>query len=134
VLLAAYQKKNQAKQQKAAINAGGPPPEEIEANAMPVDSDEETELVMAAIARHVPQPLERPIMIPVRRKAQYIRMRELMQSALRPAGQPLFNSSGGVGGLLGGSISQSPAPTSGGQKTLQQPPPPAQRKALNVSS
>ncbi|KAI5779683.1 SCA7, zinc-binding domain-containing protein [Geopyxis carbonaria] len=92
VLLAAYQKKNQAKQQKAAINAGAPPPDEIEANAMPVDSDEETELVMSAISRHHPRPLVQPMPILVRKKSQYVRMREMMSSALRPIGQPMFNT------------------------------------------
>ena len=135
VLLANYQKKNQAKQQsessrpvaaplapasslpnpqdaEAAINAGGPPPEETEANALPVDPDEETELVMAAIARHVPQPLERHVMVPVRKKSQYIRMREVMASALRPVGQPLFGADGNSGGgLLAGMFSPTrPAP------------------------
>jgi len=57
VLLAAYQKKNHAKQQEAAINAGAPPPDEIEANNILIDSDEETELVMAAATRSMPQPL-----------------------------------------------------------------------------
>ncbi|KAF8244248.1 SCA7-domain-containing protein [Wilcoxina mikolae CBS 423.85] len=100
ILLAAYQKKNQAKQQKAAINAGGPPPEEIEANAMPVDSDEETELVMTAIARHVSQPMEHHVMIPVRKKSQYIRMRDVMTSALRPGDQSLYKNDSGGNGLL----------------------------------
>ncbi|TGZ83314.1 SCA7-domain-containing protein [Ascodesmis nigricans] len=91
ILLAAYQKKNQAKQQKAAINANGPPPEEIEANAIPVDSDEETELVMQAIARHKPQPLVNNFPMLIKRKSQYVRMREMMASALRP----MFNGPGG---------------------------------------
>ena len=72
---------------------------------MPVDSDEETEQVMMAIARHVPRPMEQHITIPVRKKSQYVRMRELMASALRPVGQPLYNSdSGGAGAnsMLGG--------------------------------
>lgn len=67
---------------------------------MPVDSDEETELVMAAIARHIPQPLERHVVVPVRKKSQYIRMREVMASALRPIGQPLFGADGNNGGGL----------------------------------
>ena len=171
VLLANYQKKNQAKQQsksspplapasflpnphdaEAAINAGGPPPEETEANALPVDPDEETELVMAAIARHVPQPLERHVMVPVRKKSQYIRMREVMASALRPVGQPLFGADGNSGGgLLSGMFSPTrpagsrltdiisgvlgPKPTpSLAQKPFQPPPPPVQRKSsLNVA-
>lgn len=100
VLLAAYQKKNQAKQQKAAINAGAPPPDEIEANAIPVDSDEETELVMAAVARSCPQPIERHILVPVKRKYQYVRMREMLAGALRPLG--FNNTNGDGGGLFGG--------------------------------
>lgn len=60
--------------------------------------------MMTAIARHVPQPLEHCVMVPVRKKSQYIRMRELMANALRPVGQPLYNSdSGGSNGLMGGS-------------------------------
>jgi SAGA-associated factor 73 len=72
---------------------------------MPVDSDEETELVMNAISKHVPQPFEHHVAVPVRKKAQYVRMRELMASALRPAGQPMFGSGDGGGiatGILGG--------------------------------
>ncbi|KAL0637089.1 SAGA complex subunit Sgf73 [Maublancomyces gigas] len=95
-LLAAYQKKNQAKIQKAAINAGAPPPDEIEANAIPVDSDEETELVMAAVARSCPQPIERHILVPVRRKYQYVRMREMLASALKPMGGPMYSNDTGV--------------------------------------
>jgi len=52
---------------EAAINAGGPPPDEIEANNILIDSDEEAELVMATVARSMPQPLERHI-VPVREK------------------------------------------------------------------
>jgi len=71
ILLAAYQKKCYAKQQstsnpsthfasqpvEAAINAGAPPPDEIEANNILIDSGQETELVMAAVTRSMPQPL-----------------------------------------------------------------------------
>jgi len=65
---------------------------------MPVDSDEESEFVMAAIATHVPHPLEHHVMIPVRKKSQYIRMRDVMASALRPIGQPLYNADCGSAG------------------------------------
>ncbi|KAI5821026.1 SCA7, zinc-binding domain-containing protein [Pyronema omphalodes] len=130
VLLAAYQKKNQAKQQKAAINAGNPPPEEIEANALPVDSDEETELVMAAITTHVPQPFEHNLVVPLRKKAQYIRMRDAMASALRPVGTPHpLSATGMPDGVLGGVFGRAPQP-----KAFQPPPPPIQRKSsINMS-
>ena len=52
---------------EAAINAGAPPPDEIEANNILIDSDEEAELVMAAVARSMPRPLERHI-VPMRKK------------------------------------------------------------------
>jgi len=43
------------------------PPDEIEANNILIDSDEEAELVMAAVARSMPRPLERHI-VPMRKK------------------------------------------------------------------
>ncbi|ORY69903.1 SCA7, zinc-binding domain-containing protein [Pseudomassariella vexata] len=48
MLLAAYQKKNQAKQQKAALDANAPL-EDDEANEGPIDSEEETAQVMGAL-------------------------------------------------------------------------------------
>jgi len=48
------------------------PPDKIEANNILFDSDEEAELVMAAVARAMPQPLERHI-VPVRKTLQYVR-------------------------------------------------------------
>jgi len=76
---------------EAAINAGAPPPDEIEANNILIDSDEETELVMAAVTRSMPQPLERHILVPVRKKYQYVRMKEMLASALKPLGRPIFD-------------------------------------------
>ncbi|KAF8464601.1 SCA7, zinc-binding domain-containing protein [Kalaharituber pfeilii] len=93
VLLAAYQRKNQAKQQKAAINASGPHPEEADGPLGPVDSDEETELVMSAVGR----PL-----VPVRKKYQYLRMRDMLASALRPPGS--LPPTGLFGSASGGSV------------------------------
>ncbi|RPB22596.1 SCA7-domain-containing protein, partial [Terfezia boudieri ATCC MYA-4762] len=78
VLLAAYQRKNQAKQQKAAINASGPHPDEPDGPSVPVDSDEETELVMAAVARVCPVPMVTQTFVPVRKKYQYLRMRDML--------------------------------------------------------
>lgn len=85
---------------EAAINAGVPPPDEIEANALPVDSDEETELVMAAVARNISRPVEISYFIPVRKKSQYHRVRDLMASAIRPR-QPLYGGDGLVGNGFG---------------------------------
>ncbi|KAI9801100.1 MAG: Mitochondrial beta-keto-acyl synthase [Piccolia ochrophora] len=82
MLLHAYQKKNQAKQQKAAIDANAPLQDDFDHNAGPIDSDEEKDTIMAAIARSRPQPLEQRILVPTRRKYQYIRMKEMLSNAL----------------------------------------------------
>ncbi|KAI1152827.1 SCA7-domain-containing protein [Nemania diffusa] len=82
MLLAAYQKKNQAKQQKAALDANAPLEEDDEANGGPVDSDEETAAVMGALARWNPQPvLPQPIFTPIKRTYQLARLREQLQTA-----------------------------------------------------
>ncbi|GAP89988.1 putative SAGA-associated factor 73 [Rosellinia necatrix] len=82
MLLAAYQKKNQAKQQKAALDANAPLEEDDEANGGPVDSDEETAAVMSALARWNPQPvLPQPIFTPIRRTYQLARLRDQLQTA-----------------------------------------------------
>ncbi|CAZ83475.1 unnamed protein product [Tuber melanosporum] len=128
ILLAAYQKKNHAKQQKAAINAGAPPPDEIEANNMLIDSDEETELVMAAVTRSMPQPLERHILVPVRKKYQYVRMKEMLASALKPLGRPMFDGAN-TGSLFDTSIANPTARAMpGAQQGRQYPHVPQSRK------
>ncbi|TVY57358.1 SAGA-associated factor 73 [Lachnellula cervina] len=72
-LLAAYQKKNQAKQQKAAIDANAPLEDEEAANG-PVDSDEELQSVMHGLSNWNPQPLvQPPIHVPIEK--QYLRQR-----------------------------------------------------------
>lgn len=82
MLLAAYQKKNQAKQQKAALDANAPLEEDEEANGGPVDSDEETAAVMSALARWNPQPvMPQPIFEPIRRTYQLARLRDQLQTA-----------------------------------------------------
>ena len=105
MLLAAYQKKNQAKLQKAAINANAPLADEMDPSG-PVDSDEEKDAVMAAIARSRPQPLEQHVWVPVRQKYAYVRMKEMLSNALAGSrGGNLFataaenNSVGGGGGI-----------------------------------
>jgi len=76
---------------EAVINAEAPPPDEIEANDILIDSDEETELVMAAVTRSMPQRLEQHIIVPVRKKYQYVRKKEMLASARKPLGQPIFD-------------------------------------------
>ncbi|ELR06936.1 hypothetical protein GMDG_02306 [Pseudogymnoascus destructans 20631-21] len=81
MLLAAYQKKNQAKQQKAAIDANAPVEDE-DANAGPIDSDEETALVMSALSKWNPQPyLPQPVLMPIKRQYQLARLREQLDNA-----------------------------------------------------
>ncbi|KAH0561955.1 hypothetical protein GP486_003340 [Trichoglossum hirsutum] len=97
MLLQAYQKKNQAKQQKAAIDANAPLQDDLDTNAGPVDSDEEKESIMAAIARSRPQPLEQRILVPTRRKYQYVRMKEMLSNALGGTRGGGFFSGGDMG-------------------------------------
>ncbi|KAL9598964.1 MAG: hypothetical protein Q9219_004147 [cf. Caloplaca sp. 3 TL-2023] len=80
-LLNQYQKKNQAKQQKAAMDANAPLADDTDAHAV-VDSDEEKDAVMAAIARSRPQPLAQHVPIGLRRKHQRIRVKEALANAL----------------------------------------------------
>ncbi|KAL9098302.1 MAG: hypothetical protein Q9187_009683, partial [Circinaria calcarea] len=63
MLLTAYQKKNQAKQQKAAIDANAPLLDETEPGG-PIDSDEEKDAVMAAVARSWPRPVAQHVFLP----------------------------------------------------------------------
>lgn len=92
MLLAQYQKKNQAKQQRAAIDANAPLPEDLEPSGA-VDSDEEKDSIMAALARHRARPLATYTHVSQRSKYQYIRMKGLIRSALgTPPGGGLNNN------------------------------------------
>lgn len=84
MLLAQYQKKNQAKQQKAALASTAPLPDDLSLDAPtgPVDSDEEKEAVMVGLSRAAPRPLfVRPIMS-TKTKYSHIRMKEMLAGAL----------------------------------------------------
>lgn len=82
MLLAAYQKKNQAKQQKAALDANAPVGDEDDANNGPVDSDEETAAVMGALAHWNPQQLVPQLIFnPIKRQYQLARLHEQLQMA-----------------------------------------------------
>ncbi|KAH6604080.1 hypothetical protein Trco_007526 [Trichoderma cornu-damae] len=104
MLLAAYQKKNQAKQQKAALDANAPLEDDDDANNGPVDSDEETGAVMAALAHWNPQPLiPQPIFTPIKRQYQLARLHEQLQMATNGGRTNIFKVTGfGAQRLPGG--------------------------------
>ncbi|KAK9317396.1 SCA7, zinc-binding domain-containing protein [Lipomyces starkeyi] len=79
VLLAAYQKKNQMKQ--AALTSSAQLAEDMELANGPVDSDEEVESVMAGVQKSFPVPIEKKVIMPIRIKNQFFRMREMFASA-----------------------------------------------------
>ncbi|KAE8350482.1 thiolase-like protein [Aspergillus coremiiformis] len=92
MLLQAYQKKNQARQQKAAIDANAPLQDDMDNNG-PVDSDEEKDAVMAAITRSHPQPIITQTLISTKKKYQYVRIKEMLSHALGGArGGGLFST------------------------------------------
>ncbi|PGH13246.1 hypothetical protein AJ79_03805 [Helicocarpus griseus UAMH5409] len=106
MLLQAYQKKNQARQQKAAIDANAPIHDDLDGNGA-IDSDEEKDAVMAGLARSNPQPLVTHPLIPTRRKYHLVRMKEMLSQVL--------------GGTRGGIFSQprdSTAGQGGGGRTM----------------
>ncbi|KAM0247724.1 hypothetical protein ACHAQJ_009755 [Trichoderma viride] len=95
MLLAAYQKKNQAKQQKAALDANAPLEDDDDANNGPVDSDEETGAVMNALAHWNPQPLiPQPVFTPIRRQYQLARLHEQLQMATNGGRTNIFKVAG----------------------------------------
>ena len=94
-LLAMYQKRNQAKLQKAALSAAAPLPDDEPATG-PIDSDEEKDAVMAAIARSRPMPLEQYVSVPTARKYMYIRRKEMLGNALGIKGGAFSRTGGDV--------------------------------------
>jgi SAGA-associated factor 73 len=81
----------------AALDANAPLPEDLEPSGA-VDSDEEKDAVMAALARHRPRPLATYTHVSQRSKYQFVRMKGMIRSAL---GAPPGGSSGG-GGFFSG--------------------------------
>ncbi|KAJ5934514.1 hypothetical protein N7466_004061 [Penicillium verhagenii] len=104
MLLQQYQKKNQARQQKAAIDANAPLQDEVDTNG-PVDSDEERDTVMAAIARSNPRPLAEHTLITSSTKYRYVRIKEQMLHAMGGRGGGLFSTDDSQP-LFGGSLFQ----------------------------
>ncbi|KAF1733457.1 hypothetical protein CRV24_007358 [Beauveria bassiana] len=67
---------------QAALDANAPVPDEDEDNQGPVDSDEETGAVMAALSTWKPKPLvPQPIFAPIKRQYQLARLHEQLQMA-----------------------------------------------------
>jgi len=82
MLLAAYQKKNQAKQQSKSLPAGRAAGEEDELNASMVDSDEECANVMRALSSWNPQPVvAQPVFRPLGMTYQRARLHEQLMAA-----------------------------------------------------
>ncbi|KKA30349.1 hypothetical protein TD95_001044 [Thielaviopsis punctulata] len=80
MLLAAYQKKNQAKQQKAAMDANAPL-EEDDDNGL-VDPEEEYNAVMNGLSRWNPRPIvQQPIFEPIKREYSRSRLFEQLMMA-----------------------------------------------------
>lgn len=128
MLLQAYQKKNQARQQsqtlvsllclrigtnwiiEAAIDANAPLQDDFENNG-PVDSDEERDAVMAAISRSHPTPLAVHTLMPTRKKYHYVRMKEMLSNVLGGArGGGLFSTGPTTNGESNG-LFQTESPT-----------------------
>lgn len=83
-LLAAYQKKNQAKIGAAAA-AAQQAKEELEHSAhVALDDEEETQQVLEGVKKSVPFPLERRVIMPIRYRTKYLRMREMFASSILP--------------------------------------------------
>ena len=104
-LLMEYQRKNQAKLQKAAFDANAPNPDDDSLPSGPVDSEEEKDAVMSAIARSWGgRPIWQPTLVPLSKRYEYNRIKGMLGSALGGrSGAGLFGSgsSGGGGGFFG---------------------------------
>lgn len=101
----------------AAIDANAPLPEDLEPSGA-VDSDEEKDAIMAALARHRPRPLATYTHVSQRSKYQYIRMKDMIRSALgappgtSPFGNPPSATDGMNGSLRLGMMGAPPSATS----------------------
>lgn len=83
-LLAAYQRKNQAKIGAAAAAAQQAKDDLMHGAGVALDDEEETQQVLAGVCRSSAMPLERNVCIPVRMRTGYLRMREMFASSLLP--------------------------------------------------
>jgi SAGA-associated factor 73 len=87
----------------AAIDANAPLADDLEPQGA-VDSDEERDAIMAAIAKSRPRPLATRTFISTKSKYQFIRMKDMLHNALGGArGAGLFSTAGPGDGGGGGS-------------------------------
>lgn len=122
MLLAQYQKKNQAKQQRAAIDASAAMADELLEPPGTIDSDEERDAVMASFTRAfrpnaftgsrvaAPSLFSSGPMIPARSKYKMVRIKEMLNHAL--------------GGVKGANLFATPATLMAQQTPLQSALPP----------
>jgi SAGA-associated factor 73 len=111
-LLLDYQRKNQAKLQKAAFDANAPNPDDDNLPSGPVDSEEEKDAVMQSIARSWGgRPLYQPVRVPLRQKYEFNRIKGMMVNAFggNRTGGSIFGNAGNSGGLF--ALAPAPAPT-----------------------
>jgi SAGA-associated factor 73 len=101
-LLMEYQRKNAARQQKAAFDANAPDPEDDAVPSGPIDEQAETDQFMAAIAQNwggAPLVPKRPA--PLARKYDRIRIKDMIASAGSNLFKPAGTTGGGGGGFFG---------------------------------
>jgi SAGA-associated factor 73 len=111
-LLLDYQRKNQAKLQKAAFDANAPNPDDDSLPSGPVDSEEEKDAVMQSIARSWGgRPLYQPVRVPLRSKYEFNRIKGMMEHAFggNRTGGSIFGNTGSSGGLF--ALAPASAPT-----------------------
>ncbi|KAM0693339.1 hypothetical protein Q7P36_006593 [Cladosporium allicinum] len=102
-LLMEYQRKNQAKLQKAQFEANAPDPDDDALPSGPIDEEEEKEQFMAGIAQGWGgAPLVGSIMVPMRKKYERTRIKSMIHSAFPSRnGSNIFTVQGGGGGYEG---------------------------------
>jgi len=108
-LLAEYQRKNQAKlqstyspiayqrmlltiTQEQALEAQQPFQDDELAHAGPIDSEDEKDRVLSSLSQSKPRPLWQSQPVPLRRKYQKIRIREMLGSAIGSKGPDFFRT------------------------------------------
>lgn len=143
-LLMEYQRKNAARQQKAAFDANAPDPEDDILSSGPVDEQAETDQFMKSLAQNWGgAPLIPPKRAPLAKKYDRVRIRDMIASAgpnvFAPATR--MGSGGGEGGIFGQPMNANEDdPTSGHARKSSVVPgarsmiPPASRKASVASA
>lgn len=131
-LLMEYQRKNQAKLQKAAFDANAPNPDDDSLPSGPVDSEEERDAVMTSIARSWGgQPLYQPVHVPIRRKYEFNRFQGMMQAAF--GSKAISSNPFGIGSALGAGGSGGGGFFGPASMTTVDPEPPAHSRKSSIA-